>query len=114
MRLLANPTVKKTVEKEGETKKARLGLLKEADQLAWLKRKLEAAGAELLGCQASPCGLQHSRKGAHKSPADQAHLAVLYEGVLQAADPARLRTALEAGLGPAKGFGFGLLSLALA
>ena len=37
---------------------------------------------------------------------------MLFEGVLRVADPAALASAVENGLGSAKGYGFGLLSLA--
>lgn len=37
--------------------------------------------------------------------------AARYEGLLTVADPARLRAAIESGIGPAKAFGFGLLSV---
>jgi CRISPR system Cascade subunit CasE len=37
---------------------------------------------------------------------------VLFEGVLQAQNPERLREIVECGIGAAKGYGFGLLSLA--
>ena len=36
----------------------------------------------------------------------------LFEGVLRVEDPAVLRTALVSGIGPAKGYGCGLLTLA--
>lgn len=43
---------------------------------------------------------------------EQTLFAVLFEGVLQVTDPDKLRIAVGAGIGSAKGFGFGLLSLA--
>jgi len=111
-RLLANPTVKQSVEKDGEgPRKTRHGLTKEADQAAWLRRKLEAAGAEVLTCQAAPRGRQVSRKSSTSAQGQQTHLAVLFEGQLLAKDPALLETALAQGIGSAKGYGFGLLSL---
>ena len=39
-------------------------------------------------------------------------LAVQFDGVLQVTDPDKLVAAVETGIGSAKGFGFGLLSLA--
>jgi CRISPR system Cascade subunit CasE len=42
------------------------------------------------------------------------HHAVRFDGLLVVTDPERLRHALRAGIGSAKGFGFGLLSLARA
>jgi len=111
-RLLANPTVKK---KNDDGKPYRLGLIQEADQLAWLTRKLADAGVKLASCcVVMPRGLQHSDKNPAKDERAATHLAVLFEGVLQAQDPARLKALIESGVGSAKGFGFGLLSLALA
>jgi CRISPR system Cascade subunit CasE len=36
---------------------------------------------------------------------------VIFDGVLEVADPTAFRAALEAGIGPAKAYGFGLLSI---
>jgi CRISPR system Cascade subunit CasE len=113
-RLLANPTIKKTVDHDGEQKKARLGLLNEEAQQDWLRRKIEAAGSKVLASRIQPRGFQHSRKNPAKDENQQTHLAVLFEGVLQVNDSSQLQAALEIGIGSAKGFGFGLLSLALA
>lgn len=112
-RLLANPTAKKTLPTEEEPKhKARIGLHRQEDQRAWLERKLETAGAELVDCMIVPRGLQHSRKSVKSSEGEQTHLAVLFQGILHTHDPALLQNALQSGIGSAKGFGFGLLSLA--
>jgi CRISPR system Cascade subunit CasE len=108
-RLLANPTVKK---KNDDGKPYRLGLIQEADQLAWLTRKLEDAGVTLASCVVMPRGLQHSGKNPAQDANAATHLAVLFEGVLQAQDPERLKAVVESGVGSAKGYGFGLLSLA--
>ena len=112
-RLLANPTVKETVEREGkEPGKTRLGLIREEDQLAWLQRKLEAAGANRINCHIIPRGMQQSHANPGKDQNGQTHLAVLFDGILQVQDPTALVAAIQAGIGSAKGFGFGLLSLA--
>ena len=108
-RLLANPTVKR---KGADGRPSRQSLFKETDQIAWLKRKLEAAGAELAGCTAAPRGKQYSRKNPQKDEAVQTHFAVLFEGTLLVKDSALLHGAVENGIGSAKGYGFGLLSLA--
>lgn len=110
-RLLANPTVKR---KNAQGKPVRLSLFKEEEQCAWLARKLSDAGSELLGCTASSRGLQRSRKDPQKDENAQTHFAVLFEGLLRVTDPGKLRAAVENGIGPAKGYGFGLLSLAAA
>jgi len=111
-RLLANPTVKKTVDHDGEQKKARLGLLNEEAQQDWLQRKIEAAGSRVLASRTLPRGFQHSRKNPSKDENHQTHLSVLFEGFLLVNDASLLQAVLETGIGSAKGFGFGLLSLA--
>ena len=103
-RLLANPTVTR--------EKKRLGLLKEEDQLVWLERQFEKDGARLLGCQVVTKGLQRSRKNPLKTQGYQTHLAVLYEGVLRVENVEALIGAVRTGIGHAKAYGFGLLSLA--
>jgi len=102
-RLLANPTVKRAGK--------RYSLFKIDEQQAWLSRKLMAIGAEVLSTQAMARGLQRSRKNPAKDERLQTHFAVLYEGVLIAADAESLQVGLENGIGSAKGYGFGLLSL---
>ena len=111
-RLLANPTVKRQVAEDGVRKGKRQGLLREADQQAWLARKITGCGADLVGCRVASQGLQRSRKNPNKSAGPQTHLAVLFEGVLEVKDPDAVAAALATGIGPAKGYGFGLLSLA--
>ena len=103
-RLLANPTVKR----DGK----RLGLLREQEQRVWLERKLEQAGAKVLGCAVSGRGLQRSQKNPVKEAEPQTHLAVLFQGALLVRDPALVLAAIQNGIGAAKGYGFGLLSLA--
>lgn len=111
-RILANPTVKKTVMRQDGPTKTRLGLMRENAQLEWLTRKLTDAGAKLVGCSIQPTGFQTSNKGQAKDEGQQTHFGVLFNGELLALDPMKLTTALAMGIGPAKGFGFGLLSLA--
>jgi len=103
-RLLANPTVTRGGK--------RLGLLNQEEQRAWLERQFEKSGVQLLGYQVKNKGLQHSRKNPAKEGGYQTHLSVLYEGVLKILDQAALAQVLRSGIGHAKGYGFGLLSLA--
>jgi CRISPR system Cascade subunit CasE len=103
-RLVANPTVKR----QG----ARHGLLREEEQRGWLVRKLNGVGARLVGCTVGSKGLVHCKRNPAKDANLQTHLAVHFEGVLAAQDLAKLELALETGIGSAKGYGFGLLSLA--
>ncbi len=101
-RLRANPTVKR----EGK----RLGLLREAEQLAWLQRKAENGGFRIESVEVIPEGMTIGHR--KETASDLTHLAVRFDGVLHILDPDRFRITLEAGIGSAKGFGFGLLSLA--
>jgi CRISPR system Cascade subunit CasE len=112
-RLLANPTMKKTIVSNGEARKVRLGILDEGEQQKWIQRKIGEAGGKLIAIRITPLGFQHSRKNPVKEINQQTHIAVLFEGVLQVRDPLLLHAAMEHGIGSAKGYGFGLLSLAL-
>lgn len=111
--LKANPTVKKSVLNEEKPRKTRLGILTEAGQIEWLRRKLADGGAELINAEVVKQEFQHSHK---KEVIDQqpyqTHLAVVFEGLLQVLDPTLLFQTLDHGIGSAKGYGFGLLSLA--
>jgi len=121
-RLRANPTVKKKSHGPADERQhnngIRLGLAKEEDQRAWLERKGEQHGFRVLRAQIIPEGMQI---GAQPVSEDRdasvprrrlAHLAVRYEGLLQVTDPDLVGEAVRNGIGSAKGFGFGLLSLA--
>jgi CRISPR system Cascade subunit CasE len=102
-RLLANPTVKKNEE--------RLGLIDEPSQQAWLHRKLDVAGAKLEGCLIVDRGMQKSERSSQENGWKASHKAIQFDGAVLVQDPTKLEAALENGIGSAKGFGFGLLSL---
>jgi CRISPR system Cascade subunit CasE len=124
-RLRANPTkraaAKNPAAGPGLAGK-RVGLLAEADQVRWLLRRAEAGGFRIPGrweaaggrewpnfrVAAAPEGRPRNDKPGHLGW----FLAVRFEGVLEVTDPARFRDALAAGVGSAKGYGFGLLSVA--
>ncbi len=104
-RLRANPTVKR----EG----SRHGLYKEEEQREWLARKGERNGFRPQRITVIQEGDQLSwkpRKDGGKRKLT--HFAVRFEGLLEVTDPDKLWDALQSGVGPAKSFGFGLLSLA--
>jgi CRISPR system Cascade subunit CasE len=111
--LRANPTVRR-LEFEGKVERVpsgeRVGLLREEQQLAWLHRKLEDAGAEVLAAEARNRGEQISFRRTTRTR--MIHQCVEFEGRLRVKDPESLLQALREGIGPAKAFGFGLLSLA--
>lgn len=110
--LMANPV--KTIADEqgrldskGEVKKCRVPLIKEEEQIAWLKRKLE--GAALVNIVEIEKQLPlHFRKGSKPGKIQP----YTFQGVLQVADAQGLQDLLQQGIGHAKAFGCGLLSLA--
>ena len=104
-RLRINPTVKR----DGR----RHGLYKEEDQQAWLARKGQRNGFGVVHATViqegnllawKPCG-----NGSRRT---LTFFAVRFEGLLRVSDPDVLWDAVRTGIGPAKSFGFGLLSLA--
>jgi CRISPR system Cascade subunit CasE len=100
-RLRANPTVKR----DGK----RHGLFREDDQTAWLTRKGQQGGFAIRSVRIAPEGNIRAKL---RSPRPLTFFAVLYEGLLEVTNPMQLQAMLAEGIGSAKGFGFGLLSLA--
>lgn len=109
-RLRANPT--KKVAREGHRQGQRVGLVHEKEQIAWLQRKIEAAGAVLLSAQVTNDG----NAGGKLYRKDETHLlrftSAQFDGVLQVTNPDLLAQTIGMGFGSGKGLGFGLLSLA--
>ncbi len=99
-RLRANPTVKR----QGK----RQALYAIQDQHEWLKRKAEQASFNILGAMAH----RQEQLRAKRQGKTVTLFAVTFDGHLQVAEPNSFQTALENGIGSAKGFGMGLLSLA--
>lgn len=111
-RLKANPTVKISArDKEAENGK-RMGLIREEDQISWLTKKLHTAGCHLLQVQVNALGqVVGWRKEGDQLSKISFH-AVQYDGLLKVEDQAQLLKHINTGIGSAKAFGFGLLSLA--
>lgn len=110
-RLRANPTVKK--DREGKKQGRRVGLFREEDQLAWLKRKVEAAGGVLISAHVT--GKANLRGKLFTEKDDERRMRFVsaqFEGILQIKDPDLLVKSIRAGIGSGKGLGFCLLSLA--
>lgn len=128
-RLRANPVVSRRKEgREGKTRVVRQGLIQEVDQAAWLMRQGEQHGFALPTWRdkegnvhpdvriVSP-GILHG----NKEERDDSNVAVSkhtirifcvdYEGLLSVTDRSKFEQLLKRGLGPAKGLGFGLLSI---
>lgn len=104
-RLRANPTVKRD--------DSRHGLYREEEQRAWLERKGERDGFRPLRVTVIQEGNQHAWKPRRDGKRRKlTHFAVRFDGVLTVTDPEALWETVQRGIGPAKSFGFGLLSLA--
>lgn len=103
-RLVANPVVTRN--------KKRLGLLEEQEQLNWINRQLEKSGAILKECFVRQIGLERSEKNPARERQMQTHYAVEFNGVIRVEDPVTLADRIAEGIGPAKAYGFGLLTLA--
>ncbi len=128
-RLRANPT-KRLGKAAGDhltLRGKRVGLVREEEQIAWLERKgrnggflllgacqdQEAVGTQpLLAVEARREGKQMGRKRDQKQAHTMVHLSVLFDGLLRITDGEAFRETLKRGIGSAKAYGFGLLSIA--
>ena len=101
--LRANPTFRRASDHK------RLALFDEVKIRDWFTRKFTDAGCELQGLETTAPRKLQFRKGAGT------HSGTVYSvdasGTLSVSDETRFRVAFDAGIGPAKGFGFGLLLL---
>ena len=80
----------------------------EMEREAWMNKKAESSGFRIISLTVTPEGVSNPKQGANSLTLNS----VMYEGVLRVTNSEIFLTALESGIGPAKGFGFGLLSLA--
>jgi len=99
-RLLANPTVTR----QGK----RYGLTGESEQLAWLNRQGERLGFSVESALVTASDVLLGRKDEGRISVQRA----CFEGLLQVRSLDAFSRALTAGIGPAKAFGCGLLSVA--
>ena len=117
-RLYANVTRSQRIDADDPASKSkRRAILDPTEQLAWLTRKLSAAGAETVRASALPGGKQIARKSRasdQRRGVGRLHNAVAFSGLLRVQDGARLAEAVAQGIGPAKAYGYGLLLLASA
>lgn len=119
-RLLANPTRKVDTKSEPDGQRRngrRIDVRSEADQVAWLSRKLEAAGLAPtpIDGSATPDVMATSLPrltGRRSNGTKMTFGSVLFEGHARIADASATRSAVATGIGSAKAYGFGLLSLA--
>jgi CRISPR system Cascade subunit CasE len=107
-RLRANPTVKR----DGK----RFGLIGEEDQIGWLARKGSEGGFAISSERV--LAMDEGVLRAVKKEGDTRHViqlkTVLFEGLLTVTDSDAFLSSLHDGIGPAKGIGCGLLSIARA
>jgi CRISPR system Cascade subunit CasE len=124
-RLRANPIRNVRDERQSTDDPLRRGsrvpLIKESDQRDWLLSRSVALGFEVvLGASgAANLSVTQSRKQkfGRRSDGDARTVTlqtVQYDGVLEVTDASALRRALTGGIGGAKGYGCGLLTLAVA
>jgi CRISPR system Cascade subunit CasE len=102
--LRANPTVKK----QGH----RHGLFHVEEQVRWLARKGDAGGFTPLNVEIRGGLTQVAFKGSQSTLHPQRHFAVDYEGLLRIDNPTVFAETLKHGVGPAKAYGFGLMTVA--
>jgi CRISPR system Cascade subunit CasE len=103
--LRANPTKRENVSRK------RLPLRTTQEQIDWLKRKAVQSGFTFdeTTLRIVPEGREWFR--VEKRKQEGVHHAVEFEGLLAVSDPVAFQSAFARGIGSAKGFGFGLLSL---
>jgi CRISPR system Cascade subunit CasE len=102
-RLMANPAVTRLGK--------RYGLMAEEVQLEWLKRQGVRHGFAVKAAVVSASDLLESKR---KPGGNITVQQVCFDGLLEVLEPSNVRKALQDGIGPAKAFGCGLLSLARA
>jgi len=107
-RLTANPTIKKVRRDENGKRlnSNRVPLLREEKQIVWLKKRATDNGFHIQHADISSQRKQTSRRKGITV------YTVQFNGRLQITDTQKFKKALEKGIGPAKAFGCGLLSLA--
>jgi CRISPR system Cascade subunit CasE len=118
-RLRANPiktikdSSKGTIEKQGKTftKTVRVPLVSEEQQQAWLERKLQSF-AQLESLIVQPEPVLYFRKA--KEGRSGKIQTVMFDGILTVTNAEVLSQVTRQGIGPAKAFGCGLLSIARA
>ena len=93
----------------GERKNSKRVFLRNAEErAAWLCRKGQQNGFEVLRLSESETDIVHGRK----ETGEIFYQTVTFDGVLRITDEARFREAFKNGIGPGKAYGLGLLMLA--
>ena len=117
--LRANPT-KRLGKSAGDNKGKRVGIYKEDEQLKWLEEKLQGnqgkgrapSGFRLVRVQVSRDEKIEDKPAFNSARPALELLSVQFDGILKVENVALACQTIQRGIGSAKGFGFGLLSLA--
>jgi CRISPR system Cascade subunit CasE len=121
-RLVANPVRRSPrvddsgrieASESGHVRHRRRGILDDDGQRAWLDRQALAGGFAVRAVTVSPLPSPRARteEYSHERKSRLPHIVVRFDGVLEVTDPATLRSTIEQGIGAAKAFGCGLLSV---
>ena len=86
-----------------------MGMSKEEDQYAWLKRRAENGGFDLL--HVSITRKEKVTAKANKNSKTMTFYGIQFEGVLQITDPAKFGNTIINGIGSGKALGFGFLTI---
>lgn len=123
-RLRANPTRKIATSTKAQrlagqkSNGRRVPLTKPEAQTVWLQRKAGAGGFKLLRTGITQVKSSLQNADGHKAEGKSTHritlFGVQYEGILEVTDTQKFFQTLCSGIGPAKGLGMGLLSIASA
>ena len=90
----------------------RLGLVREDALRDWLLRRSESIGVEFIGFDVADEGYSYGKQFGNNGKGRQlAFKAARFDGQLRVCDPEIFSKKLSQGVGPAKGFGHGLLSV---
>lgn len=116
-RLLANPVHNMRTDPNAAGRGRRVGHVTADQQTAWFLRQAERHGFSVVdGSAGAPDLVVRSRRTLRfeRKGSDVTIATAVFEGNLQVVDADQLRSALVGGIGPAKGYGCGLLTLAAA
>lgn len=108
-RLEGNPTVRRN---NGDYKGKRVELRTIEEQEQWLVNKATKHGFRVINLETNDLGKVVSQKTENAARHTITHQAVLFQGLLEVTGAAIFVDVVVNGIGAAKGFGFGLLSLA--
>ncbi|MCE7935138.1 MAG: type I-E CRISPR-associated protein Cas6/Cse3/CasE [Chlorobi bacterium CHB2] len=99
---------------EGHVRFRHKGILDEEEQHQWLRDQGGKGGFEPLFIQTVTFGVPRTKPSnvSHMQKQSIPHVGVRFEGLLRVTDPDKFIETLERGIGPAKAFGFGLMTVA--